>query len=82
MKPASLAIASIALSLTGCYNIVVINIGVGNKSAAAIAAPFNLEAFCAALANHGLNLQLGGDTKFEQDSEKLCESVEAKKGKP
>jgi hypothetical protein len=71
------------LPLTGCYNIVVINVGVGNKSAAAIAAPFDLEAYCAALANHSLHLDMGaGQPKFEQESERLCESVAKKKGTP
>lgn len=71
--------AAIALVLTGCYNIVVINVGVANKSAAALAAPFDLEAFCAALANHSVQIEFGS-TKAQQEYERLCENAEKKKG--
>jgi hypothetical protein len=76
-------IAASLMLLTGCYNIVVINVGVANKSAAALAAPFDLDAFCAALAAHSLHLDMGENApKLEQQSERLCESYEKKKEKP
>src|SRR6266576_6607357 len=37
------------LLLSGCHSLIVINVGIANKSAAALAAPIDLVACCAAL---------------------------------
>lgn len=43
-------IAALLLFTTmGCYNIVIINVGVGNKEATALAAPLDEQEFCDAL---------------------------------
>jgi hypothetical protein len=77
------SVSACVLLLSGCYNIVVLNIGVANKSASALAAPFDLDAFCAALAAHSLHLDMGENApKLEQQSERLCENFEKNKGKP
>lgn len=68
-----------ALLLTGCYNLVVINLGVGNKTAAALAAPIDIEAFCAALQNRAITLNTR-KTDLDQQAELLCETVNKKTG--
>jgi len=77
MKLTYAALAIAALHLTGCYNLVVVNVGVGNKSAAASAAPFDLEAYCAALTGQPVTIK---GTQITAQSIQMCNAIAARKG--
>jgi hypothetical protein len=65
------------LLLTGCYNLIVVNVGVANKSAAALAYPMDAKTFCEALATGGIDLSWKGDA-LEQ-AQQFCGALAAKK---
>jgi hypothetical protein len=62
------------LLLTGCYNLVVVNAGVANKSAASLAAPLTPKVACAALASAKVSLT-GTDRGMSADEVKTCENI-------
>jgi hypothetical protein len=71
----------IALALTGCYNLIVVNVGVANKSASADAAPFNLEAYCAALTAQLPVVKGPNGAQIDPQAAELCQRVAAREGK-
>jgi hypothetical protein len=80
MKLTYAALAIAALHLTGCYNLVIVNVGVGNKSAAASAAPFDLEAYCAALTGQPFVISGQKGTQITSQAVKMCNAIAARKG--
>jgi hypothetical protein len=77
-RPLLIAAAVLLLMLlTGCYNLIVVNVGVANKSAAALAYPMDAKTFCEALASGGIELSRDGNT-LEQ-AQQFCETLAAKK---
>jgi len=73
---------SLLVPLTGCpvHTLVVVNFGIGNKSATAFAAPFDINAYCAALTRQGyiVKLKKGVVQNTEvkpDDSDKICREV-------
>ena len=81
MKRFHVVAAILALTLTGCYNLIVVNVGVANKSASADAAPFNLEAYCAALTAQLPSVSGPNGGQIDAQSAELCAHVAAKKEK-
>jgi hypothetical protein len=71
--------------LTGCYNLVVVNAGIANKSAASLAAPLDPKVACAALASAKVSLT-GTDKAMTAEEVKTCvnilEKEQAKKERP
>jgi hypothetical protein len=73
----TLAISTALLCATGCYNLVVVSVGVGNKSAASLASPLDPKVACAALASAKISLT-GTDKGMTADEVKTCENILAK----
>jgi len=71
------ALASITLLLVGCYSLLVVNLGVVNKTAAANGTALDPEVACAALAP--MRLKIDSNNKIQPDAEKdwmkTCEKV-------
>jgi hypothetical protein len=65
------------LPLTGCYNLLIVNVGVGNKAAAALSAQMTPEAFCAALATPTFEFRRDNDS-FMQEAIKMCANLKEK----
>jgi hypothetical protein len=68
----SIAIALLLLPMMGCYNLVVLNVGI-NKTATAQAAPMDAETFCEALTSGGISLQGGG--RAIRQAQQFCAKV-------
>ena len=78
----AIGLALLLFCNTGCYNLVVINVGIGNKSAASVAAPLDPAVQCAALA--AANFTVSTATKnATADQIATCEkTLEQQKRKP
>ena len=68
----------VILPLAGCYNLLIVNVGIGNKNAAALAAEMTPEAFCAALATPTFEFRRN-DERFRQEAIKLCADLKKEK---
>ena len=71
------------LLLSGCHSLIVINAGIANKSAAALAAPIDPAAFCAALTQkvfklHGFHADITPEEMTEACGEQLVEEQKVK----
>jgi hypothetical protein len=83
MRWANVVIAVVTLPLTGCpvHTLVVVQFGIANKTAAALSAPFDINAFCAALTRQGYIVKQqkgrsGDQTEISPDqTEKICREV-------
>jgi hypothetical protein len=65
---------AIALPAIGCYNIFVLNAGAANKSAAALAAPIDPAAFCAALTQKVFTLHIGKGEVTPQEQQEITKA--------
>lgn len=76
MKPMQVFLAGIiSIAAVGCYNLLIVNAGVANKSAATLGAPLDPETACQALANQGFTIsKLITDVKSD-DSLSLCKDI-------
>lgn len=73
-----IALASLVL-LTGCYNIITLNVGGVQKQAAGAGIPPPPEVQCAALT-HGVDIETEkGDIKGTMKAVQLCEEMLARK---
>lgn len=69
------------LLLAGCaHSLIVVNAGIGNKTAAAMGAPFDAKAFCAALTRQGFTIKIkpikGQEASMTaDDANALCQEI-------
>jgi hypothetical protein len=81
MRQHILAISTALLCTTGCYNLVVINVGIGNKSAAAVAAPLDPVVECAALASASLTVNTATKNATADQVANCQQIIAAEKGR-
>jgi hypothetical protein len=81
-KGASVSVYLALLPLMGCAGraLVVVNLGIANKTAAALAAPFDVSAYCAALARQGYIVKLKSSDRASteiapENADKICREV-------